>query len=95
MTVHIPRALRAFTSGQEVVELPAAATVGAALAALWERHPGVRDRVVDERGVLRLHVNVFVGGESIRYTGGFETPLDGGAELFILPAVSGGGAPAA
>jgi sulfur-carrier protein len=88
--VHVPRALRGLAGGHETVELPAAPTVGTALAALWARHPGLRDRIVDEQGVLRLHVNVFVGGESIRYSGGFDTPLADGAELFILPAVSGG-----
>jgi molybdopterin converting factor small subunit len=31
-----------------------------------------------------------VGADSIRYTGGLDTPLPDGAELFILPAVSGG-----
>jgi len=53
-------------------------------------HPGVRDRVMDEQGRVRPHVNVFVGHESIRWTGGLETPIPPDAELFILPAVSGG-----
>jgi molybdopterin converting factor small subunit len=41
-------------------------------------------------GRVRPHVNVFVGDESIRYTGGTATTLGDGAEIFILPAVSGG-----
>src|SRR5262249_25486117 len=64
--------------------------VGDALAALWALHPGVRDRVVTEQGEVRPHVNVFVGVESIRFTGGLETPLRDGAEISIVPAVSGG-----
>ena len=39
---------------------------------------------------LRPHVNVFVGRDSVRYTGGLLTPLRDGAEVAILPAVSGG-----
>lgn len=48
------------------------------------------DRVLTEQGEVRPHVNVFVGEESIRYTGGLATPLTDGAEIAIVPAVSGG-----
>ena len=64
--------------------------MGEALRALAAVHPGLRDRVMNERGELRPHVNVFVGRESIRFSGGLQTPLPEGAEVFILPAVSGG-----
>jgi molybdopterin synthase sulfur carrier subunit len=64
--------------------------VGEALEALWALHPGVRDRVVNEQGEVRQHVNVFVGAESIRFTGGFSTPLTEDGEISIVPAVSGG-----
>jgi molybdopterin converting factor small subunit len=64
--------------------------VGDALAAVWDLHPGVRDRVVTETGEVRRHVNIFVGDESIRYTGGLGTPLEDGGEVSIIPAVSGG-----
>ena len=39
---------------------------------------------------MRLHVNVFVGPDSIRDTGGLSTPLQGRVEIAIIPAVSGG-----
>ena len=88
---HIPGYLRGFTGGENRVSMDGSyATVGEALAALWSRHPGVRDRVVTELGEVRTHVNVFVGTESIRYTGGLETPLPEGSEVSIVPAVSGG-----
>lgn len=88
---HIPGYLRQFTSGGPRVEITTTpGTVGEALAALWTVHPGVRDRVVDDRGNVRPHVNVFVGEESIRFTGGLSTPLGDGAEISIIPAVSGG-----
>ena len=88
---HIPGYLRSFTDGRSRVEIEVELdTVGAALQALWERYPGVRDRVVTEQGNIRQHVNVFLGDESIRYTGGFSTPMADGAEISIVPAVSGG-----
>lgn len=88
---HIPGFLRTFTGGSSRVTLePAAPTAGAALKALWALHPGVRDRVMTEQGEVRQHVNVFVGDESIRFTGGLGTPLPDSCEITIVPAVSGG-----
>jgi molybdopterin converting factor small subunit len=43
-----------------------------------------------ETGEVRQHVNVFVGDENIRFSGGLTTPVRDGAVLTILPAVSGG-----
>lgn len=64
--------------------------VAAALAALFALHPGLRDRIQNERGEVRPHVNVFVASENVRDLRGLETPLGEGAEIHILPAVSGG-----
>jgi molybdopterin converting factor small subunit len=50
----------------------------------------VRDRVLDERGRVRPHINIFVGEENIRDARGLATPLPNDCELAILPAVSGG-----
>lgn len=91
VSVWIPGYLRQFTGGVSRVDLsPAPATVGAALAALWAVHPGVRDRVVTELGEVRPHVNVFVGSESIRFLGGLEARVADREEISIIPAVSGG-----
>ena len=68
----------------------AARSVDDALALLWREYPSFRDRVVNELGQLRPHLNVFVDGESIRDTGGFATPVSGSSEIVILPALSGG-----
>ena len=59
-------------------------------AALWAVAPGVCDRVLTERGEVRPHVNLFIGTESCRWTGGLATPSADGAEIAILPAISGG-----
>ncbi|HEV2870867.1 MAG TPA: ubiquitin-like small modifier protein 1 [Actinomycetota bacterium] len=89
-TIHLPGALSGHAGGQRRVEVDGA-TVGKVLAALGQAHPGVGQRVLDDRGALRRHVNVFVNGESIRYLDGIETPVAGTDEVWILPAVSGGG----
>ena len=91
VTFLIPGYLRAFTGDRNRVTVTSSpATVAEALAALWAVHPGIRDRVVTEQGDVRPHVNVFVGSESIRFTGGLSTPVPDGAEISIVPAVSGG-----
>ena len=67
-----------------------AASVSEALSLLWGECPAFHDRMITELGELRPHLNIFVDGESIRYSGGFATPVRDGAEIVILPAVSGG-----
>ena len=91
ITVRLASYLRPLAGDHSTVVLDGSfATVADVLAALWARHPGVRFRVVDETGQLRQHVNVFVGQDNVRQTSGFETPVPDGAEVSILPAVSGG-----
>ena len=68
----------------------AGGTVQEVLSALFTRHPRLRDRIVDELGRVRPHVNLFVDRESIRHTGGLETPVPEGATLSVIAAVSGG-----
>ena len=90
ITVDVPGALQAYASGRTVVLDDPCATVRDALRALGERCPGVIDRVLDERGELRPHVNVFVGDENARFAGGLSAPVPAGSTITILPAVSGG-----
>jgi molybdopterin converting factor small subunit len=91
ITIELPRALQPYAQGSGAVVLDdACATVGDALAALAAQWPGVLDRVLDERGELRPHVNVFVGDESVRFLGGLAAPLAARSTITIVPAVSGG-----
>ena len=91
VTIYIPGPLRQFSGGVHRVQLLASPnTVRDALDELWQMHPGIRDRVLDEEGRLREHINIFVGNENVRYTGDFATRLLADAEISILPAVSGG-----
>lgn len=91
LTFEIPGPLRPFAGGQATVEVAeGGATVAQALAALFRLHPGLRDRVTNERGAIRPHVHVFVDGEEIGYAEGLATAVREGAEIVILPAVSGG-----
>jgi molybdopterin converting factor small subunit len=93
VTFLIPTALRALTEGRGRldVDLPRSPlSLREALDALWAVCPAMRDRVLTEQGDIRPHVNIFVGPESSRWSGGLATPVPDGAEISILPAVSGG-----
>jgi sulfur-carrier protein len=88
---HIPGALREFTQGKSRVEIGrSSGKLSDALSDLWALYPGIRDRVLTEQGQLREHINIFIGNESIRYTGGLASILADGSEVSIVPAVSGG-----
>jgi len=91
---HIPGALRVYTDGQSRVEINASrGTLRDVLQALWSRYPGLRDRLANEQGEVREHINIFVGNEDIRYLEGLATSIPDGAEISIVPAISGGAPP--
>jgi MoaD family protein len=88
VTVKIPTQLRAATGGNAELEAEGG-TVGDVLDAVFAEHGDLRDRITQE-GELRRFVNVYVGGEDIRFGEGMDTAVADGAEVTILPAVAGG-----
>ncbi len=88
----IPGPLREFTENQSDVrvEVEAGVNLLQALQTLFIAYPGLRDRVLTETGETRRHVNIFVANEDVRYTGGLATAIPAGAEVSIVPAISGG-----
>ena len=66
------------------------ATVAAIIEAVAAAYPSVGRRVRDESGAVRRHVNVFVGPDNMRDLDDVDTEVPDGAEVAVLPAVSGG-----
>ena len=62
------------------------ATVGELLRALEVAQPGLTGWILDERGRVRRHINVFVNGEYGRE----ETAVGDDDRIEVLPAISGG-----
>lgn len=91
VTLVVPGQLRDLTEGRSTVTVEGTlTTVGDVLQALRARYPGAYDRIVNEERKVRPHVNLFVGTDDIRWSGGLETPVGEGSEVVVLPAVSGG-----
>lgn len=88
VSVKIPAQLRAATGGEGEAEA-SGSTVGEVLDSLFEQFSGLRERIC-ENGDLRRFVNVYVGGEDIRFLSGLDTDVSDGDEVTILPAVAGG-----
>lgn len=88
VTVKIPSQLRASTGGEAALTAEGA-TVGEVLDDVFTEHAELRERITDD-GEVRRFVNIYVGGEDIRFGDGLGTGVDDGAEVTILPAVAGG-----
>ncbi len=86
--VRIPAALRTLTGGADEVKATGG-TVGDVIEDLEKRHPGLKDRLLDEKGVRRF-INIYVGEEDVRFTGGLKTELKAGDQISIVPAIAGG-----
>jgi len=91
VTVYIPQPLREFSEGQTRVEIQQSpATLAGALSALWILFPALKDRIATEQGEIREHINIFIGDEDMRFTGGLASRVPAGAEISIVPSISGG-----
>jgi sulfur-carrier protein len=77
--------LRKLAGGRAEHEL-GGATVVEVLRGLEARHPEIGGWVLDERGVVRRHINVFVNGERAGET----TRVGSGDRIEVLPAITGG-----
>ena len=94
MRFHLPSALRKWAGDREIIEislpLDARMTIVDALELLGRDFPGIRQRVLDDQGSIRRHVNVFVNDENIRFAQGDTTQVTHASEVRIYPAMSGG-----
>ncbi len=82
--VVVPSLLAAQAEGRQRFDVEAE-TLADALCAL-----PVADLVVNERGELRQHLNVYVDGTDARERGGLACPLTGAREVRIVAMLSGG-----
>ena len=91
ITVELPNVFCSATNPNPLVRIETSCrTVAEALREAGRKSPGSLDRIIDESGVVRRHVNIFLNDENIRFMNGLETPVPNNATIFVLAAVSGG-----
>lgn len=66
------------------------ATVAEVLASLEAHFPGLRAYIVDEKGALRQHVNIFLREELIHDRDKLSDRVAADDPIYILQALSGG-----
>jgi adenylyltransferase/sulfurtransferase len=89
VTIVIPTPLRQFAEGKSEIEVNAA-TAGEALEKLTTAHADLKRHLYNDQNKLRSFVNVYVGDEDIRHTGGADTPVKDGETVMIVPSIAGG-----
>ncbi len=65
-------------------------TVAELIATLDQQYPGLAAYIVDERGVLRKHVNIFLRGDLIQDRQTLQDKVAADDEVYIFQALSGG-----
>ena len=66
------------------------ADVRAVFEGLFAQHPVLRGYILDERGMLRRHVAVFVDGTAIHHHSDLRQALGERTEVYVMQALSGG-----
>lgn len=89
VTVRIPTPLQKLAGGKSEVQVEGK-TVKDVLANLDKQYPGFKDRLYDEKGVLRRFINFYVNDEDVRFLQGEATEIKAGQDLSIVPAIAGG-----
>jgi len=87
--VQIPQILRKHTGGAKSLK-GSGQTVRELLDDLNRKHPGFRERLLEDGGRLHRFVNIYVNDEDVRFMQALDTPLKDGDVVSILPAVAGG-----
>ena len=87
--VRIPTPLRSITKGSAEVQAKGD-TVGDVMQDLERQFPGLRDRLMDDKGDLRRFINLYVNDEDVRFLQSLKTTLKEGDTVSIVPAIAGG-----
>ena len=89
ISVRVPTPLRRFTGGKD--EVPAeGASFRAIIENLDTRHPGLRERLLDDKGEIRRFVNIYLNGDDVRFLDQLNSKVKDGDEISIVPAIAGG-----
>ena len=87
--LRIPTPLRAYTGGNNAVEI-SGGTAAEAMEDLVRQYPDMKPHIFTEDSQLRPFINLFVGDENIRDLQGLDTPINEDQRLMLIPSIAGG-----
>ncbi|MBU1866634.1 MAG: MoaD/ThiS family protein [Actinobacteria bacterium] len=90
VTVRIPSALRRYAADLDRIVVEGE-TVAEVVSAACAAHPDLTERLVDERGMLRPHLAVFVGERRIDREDAASTAVAATDVVTVLVSIAGGG----
>lgn len=89
ITLSLPAVLAPFAAGERALSV-SGPTVGAVVQELGDRFPALKPRLAQADGRPHPFVTFYVNDEDLRFLDGFQTALNDGDEVTVVPAVAGG-----
>ncbi len=89
ITVRIPTALRPQAGNHDTLDL-SGGSVRQVLGSLTSQYPDLGKRLFKTDNELNRFINVYLNDEDIRFLENLDTPVKGGDELSLVPAIAGG-----
>lgn len=92
ITFVIPSVLNPGGGGEQRIDMNVASLADAFAKAVEARGPDFARRVMEpDDKTPRQLINVYINGKNAKFSGGMDAKLGDGDEVYILPAVAGGG----
>jgi molybdopterin synthase sulfur carrier subunit len=88
VTLHLPAVLAKLADARAITVH--AKTVGDVVSQVADLYPSLAPRLRDDAGLPYAFVTFYLNDEDIRFQGGFDTVVNDGDELTVVPAIAGG-----
>ncbi|MFZ2399759.1 MAG: MoaD family protein [Smithella sp.] len=85
----VPGSLKDWFGGSEQV-ICEGKTIGECIDDLDSKFPGLKHKVLDEKGEISSSVMIFLDGQNLRSLSGLASPVKDGDEVSIIPFAAGG-----
>jgi sulfur-carrier protein len=87
--LQIPGLMKSYVENQTEIPLQGQ-TIADVLNTLVTRYPTIKTHIMDDKGNIRRHINLFINEDNIKSLNGLETPVQENDKIILLPSISGG-----